>query len=199
MKRFIDTTDQTFTFSSCEGCPARCCDGKEGSIFSELILEDFEQVAKNFPIVFTFGELGFLKANVLLSNGKDFCPYNINYKCTIYDERPAVCGIYPLSQNVDNKVYIDDLCPALNSDIGIKIVDSGVVSKNFFHKKLDNYQDKFIDTHTYLQQFNQKCNFKQIGTINNICFYEFIEDSNDRFIQLHIQSMKNLNKVLKWN
>lgn len=197
MKRFIDTTDQTFTFSSCEGCPSRCCDGREGSIFSELILEDFEQVSKNFPIVFTFGELGFLKANVLLSNGKDFCPYVLNHKCTIYKERPSVCRIYPLSQNIDNKVYIDDLCPALSSDVGIKIVDKGKLSDSFSHPKLENYQDKFIQTHMYLEKFSKKCNFSSIGTINEIEIYQYIEKSDDKFIQFHIKSQEHLPKILK--
>ncbi len=184
MKRFIDTTKQTFTFSSCEGCPARCCDGREGSIFSELILEDFEQVSKNFPIVFTFGELGYLKANVLLSNGKDFCPYIVDYKCTIYDERPSVCRIYPLSQNIDNKVYIDDLCPALSSDIGIKIVDNGNLSKNFTHPKLDNYQDKFIETHSHLEQFDDKCNFEKNDCLEVLNRKHLLRKSEDKFIQL---------------
>lgn len=197
MKRFIDTTGQTFTFSSCEGCLARCCDGREGSIFSELILDDFEQVSKNFPIVFTFGDLGYLKANVLLSNGKDFCPYIVNHKCTIYDERPSVCRIYPLSQNIDNKVYIDDLCPALSDDIGIKIVDNGNLSKNFSHSKLDNYQDKFIETHRHLEKFDEKYNFEKIGMINRIEFYKFIGKSEDKFIKLHIKSQQHLKKILK--
>ncbi|MEA3512367.1 MAG: YkgJ family cysteine cluster protein [Campylobacterota bacterium] len=195
MKRFIDTTNQSFTFSSCEGCPARCCDGREGSIFSELILDDFEQVSKNFPIVFTFGDLGYLKANVLLSNGKDFCPYIVNHKCTIYDERPSVCRIYPLSQNVDNKVYIDDLCPALSTETGINIVTNGEISDNFFHKKLDNYQDKFLETHYELEKINDKKDFELFTTINNLDFYKYIGNHQSKYIDFHHKSLSNQHKL----
>ena len=96
MKTFLDTTDKSFTFSSCNGCPSRCCDGKEGTIFSQLILDDFEVVSKNFPILFTFGEMGYLKANVFFSDGENFCPYIINHQCSIYDQRPSICRAYPL-------------------------------------------------------------------------------------------------------
>ncbi len=197
MKTFLDTTDKSFTFSSCEGCPARCCDGREGSVFSQLLLEDFEIVSKNFPILFTFGELGFLKANVLLSNGEYFCPYIVENKCVIYDERPNVCRNYPLSPNLDDKTYIDDMCPAINTEVGIDIVKEGIVQKAFENPTLENYQNKYIDTHTYLEQFNNKSNFETVVTINGIQFYKFIANSNDKFMQLHIKSMDNLQKVLK--
>ena len=140
MKTFIDTTNKSFTFSSCEGCPARCCDGREGSVYSELLLEEFERVSQNFPILFTFGELGFLKANVLLSNGKDFCPYIENHKCTIYEDRPQVCRNYPLSPHLDNNIYIDDSCPAITSENGIDIVRDGIVKDPFYNDSLENYQ-----------------------------------------------------------
>ncbi len=196
MKTFIDTTDKTFSFTSCEGCPARCCDGREGSVYSELLLEEFERVSKNFPILFTFGELGFLKANVLLSNGKDFCPYIQNHKCIIYDERPQVCRNYPLSPHIDNKIYIDDSCPAIGMD-GIEIVKNGAIQQGFDNSSLHNYQDKFIDTYNYLQEFNIKDNFELVVTINGIEFYKFIADNQDTFIKLHRESLNNLNKILK--
>ena len=199
MKTFIDTTNKSFTFSSCEGCPARCCDGREGSVYSELLLEEFERVSQNFPILFTFGELGFLKANVLLSNGKDFCPYIENHKCTIYEDRPQVCRNYPLSPHLDNNIYIDDSCPAITSENGIDIVRDGIVKDPFYNDSLENYQDKFINTYNHLKEFNKASNFEKVVTINNIEFYKFIGDSKDKFIKLHIQSMKNLNKVLQWN
>jgi len=197
MKTFIDTTNKSFTFSTCEGCPARCCDGREGSVYSQLLLEDFELVSKNFPILFTFGELGFLKANVLLSNGKDFCPYIVDYKCTIYMERPNVCRNYPMSGNLDNHIYIDDRCPAINTDNGIAIVSEGKVQKAFDNPSLHNYQEKYIDTHNYLDKFNHKGNFETVVTINSIHFYKFIGKSEDKFIKLHIKSMDNLQKILK--
>lgn len=201
MKTFIETTDKTFAFSSCDACPARCCDGREGSIFSQLLLSDFRQVAKNFPILFTFGEMGYLKANVLLSDGNNFCPYIVENKCTIYDERPAVCRNYPLSANINNKIYIDDSCPAvfsnLDEQVGIKIVDDDRITKEFNSESLINYQDKFLDTHLHLAQFNDKINFEKVVTIKNMEFYQFVGTTEDKYMQIHIDSMKNINKVIK--
>jgi len=196
MKTFIDTENKNFTFSTCEGCPARCCDGREGSVYSELLLEEFKRVSRNFPILFTFGELGFLKANVLLSNGKDFCPYITNHKCTIYEDRPQVCRNYPLSPHLDNNIYIDDSCPAIKSFEGIDIVVNGEVKEAFYNESLENYQDKFIDTFNHLKEFNSECNFEKVVTINSIEFFKFIGESEDKFIKLHIQSMSNLKKIL---
>ena len=105
MKTFLDTTNKSFTFNNCNGCLSRCCDGKEGTILSQLILDDFEVVSKYFPILFTFGDMGYLKANILFSDGKSFCPYIKNYQCTIYEDRPSICRVYPLSPSHDNKIY----------------------------------------------------------------------------------------------
>ena len=192
MKTFLDTTAKSFTFSSCDGCPAKCCDGKEGTIFSQLILQDFETVSKNFPILFTFGEMGFLKANILFSDGENFCPYIVNHKCTIYDERPSICRVYPLSPNLDDKVYIDDSCMAINTEFGTDIVLDGVVTKEFDYDTLNNYQDKFIDTHQHLEQFNNINNFKNIITIKGMKFYSYIGQSRSIYMDLHIKSLSNL-------
>ena len=197
MKTFLSTQNKSFTFSSCQGCPARCCDGREGSVFSQLLLEDFQIVSQNFPILFTFGDMGYLKANVLLSNGKDFCPYIVNHQCTIYENRPNVCRNYPLSGNLDNQIYIDDSCPALNSEFGIAIVKDGIIQKEFDNEILHDYQNKFIETHLYLEQFNDKEDFDKVITINNIEFYKYIKASSDSYMNLHIKSLDKLNKVIK--
>jgi len=197
MKTFLSTQNKSFTFSSCDGCPARCCDGREGSVFSQLLLEDFQIVSQNFPILFTFGDMGYLKANVLLSNGKDFCPYIANHQCTIYENRPNVCRNYPLSGNLDNQIYIDDSCPAIHSEFGKDIVIDGIVQKKFDNDSLHNYQEKFLETHHYLEQFNHKEDFDKVITINNIEFYKYRKASSDSYMNLHIKSLDKLNKVVK--
>ncbi|MEA3497855.1 MAG: YkgJ family cysteine cluster protein [Campylobacterota bacterium] len=194
MKTFLDTTDKSFTFSSCDGCPSKCCDGKEGTIFSQLILDDFEVVAKNFPILFTFGEMGYLKANILFSDGKSFCPYITNHQCTIYNERPSICRVYPLSPNLDNKVYIDDSCPAINTKLGQSIVKNGQATNNFNYPTLENYQDKFINTHLHLEQFNDKKNFEKVIIINSVEFYKYIGTKSDFYLDLHLLSLNYLDR-----
>jgi Fe-S-cluster containining protein len=194
LKTFLDIKNNSFFFSSCNNCPSKCCDGKEGTIYSQLILDDFELVSRNFPILFTFGELGYLKANILFTNGVDFCPYIKDYQCEIYDERPSICRVYPLSPHLDNNIYIDDSCPAINKNFGIKIVENGEVINLDNYPTLIDYQKKFIDTHLYLEQFNDKKDFKKVLTIKDIDFYSYIGvNKTDKYIKLHLSSLKYLN------
>ena len=53
MKDFIPTLNQNFTFGNCKNCQAHCCSGLHGSIYSQILKEEFEAVYKNFPILFT--------------------------------------------------------------------------------------------------------------------------------------------------
>ena len=197
MKNFVDISSSSFSFSSCEACPSHCCDGREGTVLSEILLEDFSSISKNFPIVFTFGSLGYLKANILFSNGKDFCPYVNEYKCSIYENRPEICRLYPLSRSIEDKIYIDINCQAVNSGAGEKIVDKGKVSQAFDKDSLYEYHSKFNETFLYLSKYNDKENFERITTVSGISIYRIKEHFDDKYLKLHIKSLDNLNKVFK--
>ena len=191
MKTFLDITEKTFSFSSCNDCPSKCCDGREGTVYAQLILEDFEVVSKHFPILFTFGDLGYLKAVVLFSDGKNFCPYVKNHQCSIYNERPSICRVYPLSPNVDDKIYIDDSCPAVNSSTGQMVVNNGKVTKEFFSPTLQSYQEKYITTHLELEKINDINNFKSVKIINNISFYKYTGSIKNKYTNYHFSSLIN--------
>ena len=47
MKTFVNTKNETYYFSSCSTCDARCCDGTRGSLFTQIVLDDFKEVADN--------------------------------------------------------------------------------------------------------------------------------------------------------
>lgn len=178
-------------FSSCENCEAKCCDGKHGSVFSQIILEDFEKVYKNFPILFIFGDLGYLKPVILLSNGKSHCPYIENFKCTIYDERPNVCKNYPLSPNLDNQIYYDLNCPAICED-GFPLVKNNKINSSFDSSILYDYQDKYIKTHLEFEKFNNMNNFELTITINGNKFYKYIGTETSFYLEMHFKSLQNL-------
>ena len=178
-------------FSSCDNCQARCCDGKEGSVYAQIILSDFEKTYKYFPILFLFGELGYLKPVILLSDGKNHCPYIENYKCIIYENRPTICKVYPLSANLDNLVYFDNLCPAI-TDIGMPMVENNQINKNFHSEILDDYQDKYIKTHEMFAPFNKKEDFEEVTIINNEKFYKYIGKQKNHYLELHLKSLINL-------
>lgn len=193
MKTFENSKGKNYSFSSCSNCEAKCCNGKLGTVFSQIILEDFYEVYEHFPIVFLFGELGFLKPVILLTNGDSFCKYLKDFKCSIYDKRPSVCKIYPLSPHLTNDIYIDTSCPAVNEGKDL-IVENGIVSRNFMHPYLDNYLDKYINMHQYFEKFNNKEKLDFAIKIGNEKFYKFKEDFDDEYIKLHLSSLKNIDK-----
>ena len=193
MKEFVLTKNLSFTFGNCENCDAMCCNGNYGTVYSQIILEEFERVYKNFPILFIFGELGFIKPVVLLTNGKDFCPHLQNNKCTIYEKRPTVCMTYPLSPNLDNEIYIDLQCPEVNKTRNL-IVSKNKITPNFSNEIFNNYQDKYINTHLEFENLKKE-NFEKLFEIKNTSFYKFNLDSNSKYRSLHKKSLINLNNV----
>lgn len=194
MKQFSQVNKNKYFFSSCKICPAKCCNGKEGTVFAQIILEDFGIIYKNFPILFIFGELGYIKPIVLLTNGKDYCKYLKDFKCSIYNQRPSICRVYPLSANIDNNIYIDELCPAVNDKVNESkiIIENSKVAKEFDYSTLHNYQDKYINTHLQMEKLNKKDNFSIATTINGIEFYKFNKEVDNKYMQMHQESLTHL-------
>lgn len=191
MKSFIPISNNTYSFGSCSNCEANCCDGRKGTIYSQILKEEFENVYKNFPILFIFGDLGYTKPVVLLTNGKDFCCYQKNYMCTIYENRPTVCRTYPLSPNLDNQIYIDITCPEVNKE---KNLDKQKVEPlNTQHEILKNYQDKYIQTHFEFETLEKK-DFELALCINNINFYKYTKNHHSEYLNFHKKSLENLHK-----
>jgi Fe-S-cluster containining protein len=198
LKEFVAVVDRTYNFSSCEGCEANCCDGKKGSIYSQILLDEFELVSKNFPIAFLLGEENLLTPVVLLSSGVEHCKYNKEYKCTIYEHRPAVCRYYPLSPHIFNKTFIDLSCPAVSQNNNDEvIVLNGEVQKKYHHPNLDNYQDKFLATYYEFESYNKLENIELLVTINDKSFYRFKEDFSNKYIDIHLRSMVHFDKYYK--
>jgi Fe-S-cluster containining protein len=191
MKNFVDTKEGRYHFSSCNECQANCCSGAHGSICAQILLEDFELVYKYFPILFTKGDLGYIKPVILLTNGKDHCKYIKDYRCTIYENRPSICRAYPLSPNLDNNIYIDLNCPAIG-ECGSLIVDDGKVTHAFDNPILHDYQQKYIQTHLHIDKYNKDENLKYLFTIAEVEYFALNSSFGDSYLQLHIESLKNI-------
>lgn len=193
--KFIPIDTLTLNFSNCSICEANCCDGRKGSTFSQIVLDEFELVSKNFPILFVFGELGFIKPVVLLTNGVGLCSYNQDFKCSIYNERPNACKNYPLSVDIDNKIYIDLACPALDTIAGESMLYHGALQKKFHNESLENYQARFLDTYDMFKEYEQqKEDFEVAFCINGIEFYKYSNKSNNYYMTLHLKSLSHLEK-----
>ena len=137
--------------------------------------------------------MGYLKPVVLFNNGEQHCIYNENYQCTIYDKRPSICQVYPLSGNLDNVVYYDSNCPAI-CDYGTPLVKQHQVNMAFYNEILDDYQGKYIQTHRELEPLNKKEDFELITTIQAEKFYKYVGVSNNVYMKMHQESLKNLKK-----
>jgi Fe-S-cluster containining protein len=191
MQQYEKVSDKTYTFSSCEICEAKCCDGLKNTVMNEITLDEFQTLYTNFPILFILGDKGFLKPVILLSNAKGFCKYLKDFKCSIYDKRPMVCRTYPLSATVLNEIYIDKSCPAVNQN-GNYIIKDGKINQSFDHEILNNYQEKYLETYYYFEKLNLKENLEDTITINGIKFFKFVNNFDKKYVELHKKSLKNL-------
>lgn len=185
MKNFVPLNNLNIAFGDCKNCKAHCCSGEFGTVYSQILKEEFEFVYKNFPILFIFGDLGFIKPVILISDGFNFCPYLIDFKCTIYNSRPNVCKTYPLSPNIDNKIYIDNSCPEISK---------GKNSLDFKNEVFDNYQNKYLDTHFEFEKLNRD-DFIKITSIKGVEFFKYIGTINSKYLNLHKESLANLKRV----
>lgn len=193
MKQFTNIKDKKITFSSCDICQANCCDGKKGTTFSQIILDDFSIVYKNFPVLFIFGELGFCKPVIILTNGQTYCRYLKNFKCIIYENRPSICKLYPLSPNIDNNIYFDENCPAINNDLESTIISqNNQIKKEFFHNNLDNYQDKYINTFREFEKLDKEEDFTLAIELNGMQFFKCTKITNNKYMQMHQKSLIHL-------
>ena len=193
MKQFTDIKEKTITFSSCEICEANCCDGKKGTTFSQIIIDDFSIVYKNFPILFIFGELGFCKPVVILTNGQTYCKHLEDFKCIIYKDRPSICKLYPLSPNIDNNIYVDENCPAVNNNLKSSIISqNSKVEEDFFHSNLDNYQDKYIKTFREFEIFDKKDDFSLAIELNGMHFFKCTKNVENKYMKMHQDSLMHL-------
>lgn len=190
MKEFISTNNQEFLFGDCANCEATCCNGKSGTIFSQILNSEFDKIYENFPILFIFGDLNFTKAVVLLTNGEGFCPYLIDFKCTIYEKRPTVCKTYPLSPHVDNQIYIDTNCQEVGNN-SFSIIKNNKINKSFDDEVFHDYLNKHIETHFEFENM-AKSDFKKLFSIKNIDFFEYIGKENSKYIKMHKKSLINL-------
>lgn len=193
MGTFENSSKAQYTFSSCENCDAMCCDGRRGTIFSQLLLSDFHTIAPYFPILFLIGEKGFLKPVVLLTNGESYCKYLQAFRCSIYEKRPNVCQVYPLSPHLIDIPYIDTYCPAVNAE-GSVIVDKGVVQEEFQNAVFDGYKNKYIAMHKHFEQYNKRDNLELFATIRDYQLFAFTNHCNDEYIKLHLESLKNFDE-----
>lgn len=195
MKRvgsFISIAHQNLYFKGCDACGGTCCNGAKGFTAAPLILEDFEAVYRHFPIVFSFKEEA-LVAYVLLNDGKGHCPYFEDKRCSIYDQRPPACKLYPISPYFEH-ILVDTSCPSVNAHSGTLLCHNGVLEKTFYTKRLENFVAKKEATERFFANLEHKEDFAYLGDVSGLPLYQYIKQSESEYIHMHKASLKHF-----WN
>lgn len=186
---FVNIKSHNLYFNGCSACEGNCCNGAKGFAASPLILEDFEDVYKNFPILFSVnGE--DLVAYVLLNDGKGHCKYYVDHKCSIYDQRTPACKLYPISPYFEH-ILVDTECPAISTQSGKVLCKDGVLHSAFYTKRLENFVEKRDATKVFLESIKQVEDFEYVGEILGLPLLKYIKPSDSPYIQMHLESLKH--------
>ena len=181
-------------FSNCQGCQQSCCDGSR-FILAPIVLDDFQYIYKKFLITFAVID-GRLRMVMILSNGFSPCLYYKEGACTIYDERPPACVLYPYTP-YDDEVLIDTTCDAIGeigSEVnvgGTKLLDQ--VDPSFYHPRLEGFSQKLDESEAFLESLNWE--FRPILQLGDIMLQAYTGNQQNSFIQMHKASLEFLNEL----
>jgi len=153
-------------FIGCENCLKTCCNGTYTN--AHVFLNELQQVAKHFPVIFYKDGNGQMKLVFFFSIKKGVpCLYfnKESQKCLIHPDRPPVCRNYPFyflpvlnKRGFGLEIHVDLLCNGLQeSSEGMMALDNkGRLSKEVLTEFIDpnvlkNMKKRFQDTHAFLK------------------------------------------------
>lgn len=186
---FVNIDNQNLFFNGCSTCEGNCCNGAKGFALAPLILEDFEKVYKNFTIAFSLIDRK-IRAYVVLNDGKSHCKYYIDNKCSIYEQRTPACRLYPVSPYFEN-ILIDTTCPSINSEFGEPISTNGKLNDKFYTNRLSNFNEKLEESLNFYDYIHDINDFKFIGHISGIPLLRYTKQSENKYINIHLESLKH--------
>jgi len=165
MRKNIKELPQLY-FNGCGEC-AECCEGK--FFLAPLILEDFPKVEKYFKIRAII--LDEVIPVMLLTDGYNSCKYLLNGQCSIYENRPPACKIYPFSPFYDD-IFIDLSCPAVREegDLLLPRNKEEYFQSLFFENRFIDFKYKREKTIAFMKM--QKLTFDK--EIKGIKLYKFL-------------------------
>lgn len=180
---------QGLCFSDCQTCTTSCCDGGR-FIVAPLVLEDFQAVYENFLIAFALID-DKLRVVMLISNRTQPCIYYKENRCTIYEQRPPACVLYPYTPYF-NDVLIDTACEAVGEQgFSLKQDADTLLAKvhpSFYHKRLESFSSKLGETQDFLESLDD--NFEAILEVEGITLMAYVGKGNNDFLKMHKASLK---------
>ncbi len=190
---YLDVEGRDFYFQGCANCDKRCCDGRVGFSLAPLIVDDFVEVYKHFPIL--FGNVNdVFRPLMILNDGNSPCSYlGANAQCMIYEERPPACRLYPVSPFFD-AVFVDSSCPSVSDEIiGEAIVQEGKVVEKFYHKRLEHFSDKLERTSAFMKRLVENiCDFEMVGNVSGVLLYRYVGEFDNEWLEMHRASLQHL-------
>ena len=188
MHKFISIKDiDSIYFDSCSGCLENCCSGKNFKLIP-LILDDFIEVYENFKIYFAKIE-EFFTPVMQLAEVDSGCKYFKNSICTIYEKRPPGCRLYPISPYFDD-ILVDLSCKAVGNQ-GMFLASKDKISSNFYHKRLENFNKKRVETINFTQSLKDDLILEK--TLSNIELYIYNKKIDNIYIKMHQKSLEKTN------
>ena len=190
---YINVEGLDFYFTGCQTCDKRCCDGKMGYAITPLVVDDFAEVYKNFPILFATVNDVF-RPVMLLNDGNSKCSYlDENGMCSIYDQRPPSCKLYPVSPLFD-QVLIDSNCPSVSGEIvGKEIIKEGKVTNEFYHQRLEDFPQKLQKTSDVMKNLvADKDAFEVIGEVSGVILFKYVGEKENEYVTMHHNSLLHL-------
>lgn len=115
-----ETNASTSLLSSCIACKASCCKGKKVTV-TEIGYRKI--IDAGHPDHFHKTEIPqgtyYVLDQTFLPDGRfqSHCPYLVNNKCSIEDEKPDSCKAYPMVRKIDHTGWVKEIgitkdCPA---------------------------------------------------------------------------------------
>ena len=168
-------------FSSCDGC-VDCCTHYP---FVPIFLEEFEEIYKNFPIV--FARIGNDKfALALLYKDENRCRYLKDSACSIYEQRPGACKIYPIIP-INTELYYDASCGATNYNNGTFLFENSLPNAGFYHHRLENFATKRAKLSAFLETIWDA--LIPLANVQGVEVLAFTKDSDNCFLKWHQESI----------
>ena len=175
----FEKVEKEYCFAGCEGCEVNCC---ERFKFIPLILEDFEEVYKFFPIFFSFFEDGIVP---VIELGDEKCRYFKNNRCEIYEFRPPGCKTYPIIPYFDD-ILVDISCPAVGRE-GEFLASKDKINTRFFHKRIKNLTKK----REKILKLTNSIKDDLVFFKNNVLdLYIYPKKTDNKYLKLHQKSIK---------
>lgn len=196
---FVNIKQHNLRFHGCSTCEGQCCNGTKGFAAAPLILEDFKEVYQRFPIVFSIKEQK-LVAYMLLNDGKGYCQYYSKSanQCSIYEQRPPACKLYPISPYFEH-VLVDTDCVAVQPELGETLCRDGVLNKAFATQRLDNFVAKLDETRAFLESIYAMGDFEYIGNLLGIPLFKYARSSDNPYITMHLESLQHFWHYIRAN